>query len=167
MLRHVDILGYAALPWVLLGGLAFGGAVALLLPGLPGSMGAGRELATTTIQELAPLLVALALVVTASGVDDTLPRRGAAALAAIGLWAVFGVTATAAAGLGVGQTLGLSPDLFLHRVGLDVQSSTLLLGAMRAALFAFAVTPLRIRRSLALLLVIELLTGLPLRVLDV
>ena len=167
MLRHVDELGYRALPWVLLGGLAFGGAAALILPGLPGSMGAGRELATTTIQELAPILAALAIALTASGADSSPPRRVAAMVAGVGLWATFGVCASLAACLGVRESLGMSPDIFLHRISLDVHPATVVLGGLRAMLFAYAVTPLRVRRSVGAALLIEALTGLPLRLLDV
>ncbi|MCP4809195.1 MAG: hypothetical protein GY913_12730 [Proteobacteria bacterium] len=71
--------------------------------------------------------------VTASGVDGALPRRLAASVAAVGLWAVFGVMATVAACLGVRESLDMSPDIFLHRISLDVGPSTLVLGACEPA----------------------------------
>lgn len=202
--RNVRDLGAVAAPWAIVGGLALGLGAGYGLPGLPGAVAMGRELASTTVQEIAPVVAAGLLVIRGApriaaelGVADSPWADGFAAVArkalppvlgcmvsAVVLWAMFCATAVLSASAAVSDSLGVTPDIFLHRMSVDIQPISLALGGLRSLACGFLVgvtaswEGLRVQRiedlpqacSAAVMsafvacVLLELCTGLPLRV---
>jgi len=155
LLRQLHIQGLFAAPLAVLGGLLLGLGAGYGLPGLPGSGAVASELAVATVRQVAPLVAALFLVVRASPrvaaelglfgpdwnegfgaiADSALSRVLACSMSAVALWAMFCAVAVLAATAAVSDSLGLHPDLFLHRLAVDIRPATVGLGALRSAAF--------------------------------
>ena len=203
LVRQLRDQGAVAAPLAVLGGLLLGLGAGYGLPGLPGSGAAGSELAEATVQQIAPLVAALFLVVRAAprvaaelGLEGprwsqgfpgvaraAMPRVLACSISAVGLWALFCAVAVLAATAAVSDSLGLHPDLFLHRLSQDVTPVTLALGGLRALAAGFLVgvaacweglrgtrqdqlpqaCSAAVTNGLLACLLLEALTGLPLR----